>query len=191
MSAAALPRPGTVDDLLALPEDRRCELIDGELVEKEGASGRHGSAQSTLAGLLLPFRRRGGPPDEPGGWWFATEVLIDLGPRQAYRPDVAGWRRERLPAPPEAVPIRVRPDWICEILSPRNASNDTVRKMNGYHRAEVPHYWLLDPMAETLTVYRWTADGYLRVLGAARGEKIHAEPFALIELSVGLFFDDD
>ena len=194
MSAAARPSPpgtATLADLLSLPEEERYEMIDGELVPKEAASGKHGSAQVSLGHLLFPYRRRGGPPDQPGGWWFASEALIDLGPQQKYRPDVAGWRRERLAAPPTEVPITLRPDWICEILSATNASNDTIRKMQGYHVAQVPHYWLLDPRDETLTVYRWQAEGYLRVLGAERTDTVRAEPFGAVELKVGALFDDE
>jgi Uma2 family endonuclease len=184
----------TLADLLALPEDDRYELIDGELVPKEFASGKHGGTQLAIGSAVIgPFGRRppGGPPDRPGGWWFATETLIQFAPRQIYRPDIAAWRRERLAALPTEVPITVRPDWVCEVLSPTNTRNDTVRKMDGYHQAEVPHYWLVDPVSETLAVYRWTADGYLRVLGATRGDRVHAEPFHALELSVSAFFGDD
>jgi Uma2 family endonuclease len=192
MSAAPQRRPATIEDLLAMPEEDRYEIIDGELVPKEAASGKHAGAQTRLGRSLGPFDRRpGGPPDRPGGWWFATEALIQFTPGQVRRPDVAGWHRERLPELPAKVPITVLPDWICEILSPSNASNDTVRKMRLYHRCQVPHYWLIDPIGETLSVYRYTPDGYLQVLLAERGERVRAEPFAAIELQVGVFFGED
>lgn len=187
-------KPATLADLLDLPEEDRYEIVDGELVAKEAGSGKHGRGQAYVANALIgPFgrRRSGGPPERPGGWWFATEVLIQFSPTQLRRPDVAGWRRERLPEMPAQVPITVLPDWICEILSPTNASNDTVRKMRLYHLVRVPHYWLIDPIAETLTVYRWTSDGYLQVLSAERGERIRAEPFTAVELQIGIFFGDD
>jgi Uma2 family endonuclease len=197
MSAASKEQPGrpaTLEDLLAMPEEDRYEIVDGELVPKEAGSGKHGRTQVNVSiSLGGPFGRRppGGPPDRPGGWWFATEVLIEFSPTQQRRPDVAGWRRERLPEMPGEVPITVLPDWICEVLSPTNASNDTVTKMRLYHRHQVPHYWLIDPIAETLSVYRYTPDGYLHVLSAKRGERVRAEPFDAIELQVGVFFGDD
>jgi Uma2 family endonuclease len=89
------------------------------------------------------------------------------------------------------VPVRVVPDWICEILSPTNASNDTVVKMRLYQASQVRHYWLIDPIAETLSVYRWTPDGYLHVSSAKRDERVRAEPFDGIVLQVGVFFGDD
>lgn len=195
MSAAAakrLPtRPATMEDLLAMPEEDRYEIVDGELLPKEAARGEHGHAQGRTFRLLGPFdRRSGGPPERPGGWWFASEVLIDFGPRQRRRPDVVGWRRERVPERPMGIPVTLIPDWICEILS-SNRATDLVDKMSLYHQAAVPHYWIIDPEAETLTVYRWHTDGYIHLLGARRSERVRAEPFQAMVLPVGAFFGDD
>lgn len=176
-----------------MPEEERFEIVGGELVPKEAARVPHGCAQLALGHALHGAfsRRGGGPPDRPGGWWFASEVLVEFLSREIRRPDVAGWRRERMPERPTSVPVTLVPDWICEVVSPGNASNDTVAKMRLYHEAKVAHYWLLDPQIETLTVYRWHPDGYLHVLGARRGERVRAEPFDAIELQVGIFFGED
>ncbi len=195
MSAAArnLGRSAgaTLTDLLALPDSGHgFEIIDGDLVEKE-TSAEHGVAQSRVGRLLGPFDRRPGGR-QPGGWWFATEVLIDFGPKQQFRPDVVGWRRERMPERPTGTVVSVAPDWICEIVSPSNASNDTVKKKKRvYHQQQVPHYWLIDPAQETLSALRWSPDGYVEVLSAMRGERVRAEPFEAIELQVGVFFGED
>jgi Uma2 family endonuclease len=189
----ALKRPATEVDLLALPEEGRgFELIDGELVEKQGGF-RHGRAHFNLAGLLSPYGRRTGGSDRRGGWWFLLEQLVELSPGQILRPDVAGWLRERLSEPPEdedAV-VRVRPDWVCEIISPRKAANDLIRKKRIYHQHQVPHYWIVDPRDESLTVLQWTAKGYLEILVAQRGERVRAEPFLGLDLQVGVLFGDD
>lgn len=111
---------------------------------------------------LAPFRRPpGGPPDRPGGWWFAVEALVAIAGDEVRRPDVAGWRRERLREMPAEAPVRVVPDWVCEVLSPSSASNDTVEKMT------------------------------LHVLGARRGERVRAEPFEALELPLSALFGDD
>lgn len=192
-SAAPERRLATVENLLAIPEDERFhEVIDGELVRKAMPSLRHGTAQAELAAEIagaygLRPRGRG-----PGGWIFATEVEIRFEPHQVYRPDVAGWRRERLPQLPEESPITLRPDWVCEILSPSNKQNDLFKKLRTYQRSQVPHYWILDPEAEGLAIYRWTAEGYLLVLTAEGRERIRGEPFDAVEFSVhGLLADDD
>ena len=185
-------KQATLADYLAIPDEERFhEIIDGELVQKAQPTFAHGSAQGKLSVALDPFNRRsGGPPDRPGGWFIAPEVdiLLEGAP---LRPDVSGWRRDRLPVPhSDESFIRVTPDWICEVIS-SHRSRDTVKKKRIYHRNQVGHYWLLDPLAETLTVLRWQPGGYLDVLTAERGETVRAEPFDAIEIPIGIFFGDD
>jgi Uma2 family endonuclease len=191
MSARA-PRPATIEDFLALPEERRSvEIVGGEMVEKV-TSPRHAGAQFQVGALLAPYNRRK-HGSGPHGRLFATEVPVLFQPHELYKPDVAAWRRERLPAfPPEPV-LKITPDWVCEILSPSNARNDLVKKKRVYHRARVGHYWILDPLNETLTVYRHTPEAYLEAAVAGRGERLRAEPFSDVELSVSelLGLEDD
>lgn len=190
-TARKLPS-ATLADLLALPDEGHgCEIIDGELVEKE-TSGEHGRAQTNLVTRLNSrFGRRPGGR-RPGGWWFATEVLIafpDI--KDPLRPDVVGWRREKVPTFPTGTVLTTIPDWICEILSPTNLTNDTIKKKRHYHRAQVEYYWIVDPVQETLQVYRWDQAGYVEVLSAERMDKVRAEPFDVDEINVAAFFGDD
>lgn len=171
-----------MEDWRALPDDARFELIDGELVEKAAPTFEHGVAQFNLSSALGPFGRKG-VPGKPGGWWFGSEVDIVLDGR-VFRPDLAGWRRERVPAPIKETPVPIRPDWICEIVSESNRTTDTVTKLTRYHESGVPHYWILDQFEQKLTVHRYTADGYLLALTAAAPARVRAEPFAEIELDV-------
>lgn len=181
----------TVDDWLAQPEEARFELIDGNLIQKAAPTFEHGIAQSGTAGALRgPFHRRVGGPGGPGGWWIGTEIDILLD-GQGYRPDVVGWRRERLPDPPKQRPVTVRPDWLCEIVSESNRQVDTVTKLRRYHQAGVPHYWILDQADRTLTVYRHTADGYLVALRVEAHERVRAEPFEQVEVQVGVLLGED
>ncbi len=181
----------TIADWLAAPDDARLELIDGELVEKAAPTFDHGSAQSlTVAAVAGAFHRRAGGPGGPGGWWIATEVDIVLDGR-GYRPDILGWRRDRVPTPPKDRPVAVRPDWICEIVSESNRAVDTVTKLRRYHQAGVPHYWIVDQVERTLTVHRHTPDGYLVSSRSAEHESVHAEPFEGIELHVSVLLGGD
>lgn len=178
----------TTSDLLAIPEDRRYhELIAGEIVPKATPSAEHGTAQRRLGELVGPFDRRPGAR-WPGGWWLMTEVEVQFEEHETYRPDVVGWRRDRVPERPRGNPITARPDWIAEIVSPSNSGTDRVTKLNAYHRFEVPHYWILDPADETLSAFRWTATGYLLVLAARTGDRVRVEPFDAIELDVAEIF---
>ncbi|MEP7123675.1 MAG: Uma2 family endonuclease [Byssovorax sp.] len=193
MSSSAPALAATVDDLFAIPEHERChEILDGELVRKAMPSGPHGRAQFRLGTQLGgPYDRRAGHGG-PGGWIFASEVEIKFDARNVFRPDVAGWRRERLTLLPAETPLSMRPDWVCEILSPSNKQNDLFKKLRVYQRCEVGHYWILDPDAEALAVYRWTPDGYLLVLTAEGGERVRDEPFDGVEISVhSLIAGDD
>jgi len=193
MPAAALKGApvATLEDLLAIPESqrRRFELIEGSIAERGAATGEHGGAQFNLSEQLGPYNRRPGGRS-PGGWWFGTEVDNFFDPGNTFRPDVAGWRRERVPERPRGTPVMVRPDWVCEILS-TNKRNDLIKKKRVYHRHGVPHYWIIDPERELLTVYRWAPEAYFEILIAERGETIRAEPFEATLLQVGILFGDD
>lgn len=184
-------RPGaTIDDFLAIPEDRRFhELIAGELIEKAAPSAEHGTTQLEVGSRLMGPFGRNPPTGGPGGWWLMTEVEVRFSD-DVCRPDVVGWRRDRVPARPSGTLIDVVPQWTCEVLS-RDKRNDLVRKKHIYHRHHVDHYWTLDPEQGTLAVYRWHVDGYLEVLAAVRGDVVRAEPFDAIELAVGGLFGDE
>ncbi|MBI5479869.1 MAG: Uma2 family endonuclease [Deltaproteobacteria bacterium] len=180
----------TLEEALARPESERIELIRGTLVPKAAVSGEHSEAQAhTVAGLVTRFDRRPGGR-WPGGWWIRTEIDIQLGD-ELFRPDLAGWRRENLPERPRGRPITVRPDWICEILSPSNEDTDRVDKLQSYFQAGVPHYWLANPIEKVLEVYRRTDVAYALVLTAKSGQTVRAEPFDAVELRVDELFGAD
>jgi Uma2 family endonuclease len=185
-------RLATAEDLLAQPADAAVEVIGGSLVEKAAPTAEHGDAQLGLGEVLRRnFHRRSGGGGPPGGWWILTEVDVEIERHEIYRPDLVGWRRARMPERPLGRPIRTRPDWVCEVLSSSNAHNDVVTKFQVFQRNAVPHYWLVDPEREVLTVYRYTEQGYLVALQADRKQTVRAEPFDAIELRVGLLFGDE
>jgi Uma2 family endonuclease len=186
-------RDATLEDFFAIPETERFhELIGGDIVRKADPSAEHGGAQAGVVGAVWgPFQRVPGGGG-PGGWWIMTEVEVLLASSdQVVRPDVVGWRRETCPERPSGSPVRSRPDWICEVVSPGRANDDTVKKLRLYQRESIAHYWIVDPRDETLTVLRWSADGYVTLARAERGETVRAEPFDAIELAVGTLFGDD
>lgn len=191
LAARSVPH-ATEADFFAIPEEERFhELLAGEIVHKTQPSGRHGAAQLRLGRSIGPYDRRPDDPDGPGGWRFASEVEVRLHADVIVRPDVAGWRRERLPTFPETSPIDVRPDWVCEILSRSNAVRDLWEKLRLYHQAGIAHYWVLDPDRRTLRVHRFTEPGYQVVLDVGADAVVRAEPFELVALAVVDLFDDD
>ena len=100
--------------------------------------------------------------------------------RARAAPDVAGWRRERLPKLPRRGPITAAPDWVCEVLSPRTRRYDLTVKRPFYAQLGVSHAWYVDPPARVLTVSRlesgkwvevwanWDQFGILQQLGVIR-----------------------
>jgi Uma2 family endonuclease len=186
-------RSATLDDFWAIPEAERFhEIIAGEIAPKATPSGEHGDAQAGIVvAIRSPFQRSSGGPGGPGGWWIVTEVEVLLDGTDIVRPDILGWRRDRCPERPTGTPVKQRPDWICEVVSPSNANDDTIKKLRLYHRAAIPHYWIVDPRDATLTVMRWSSDGYVTLMRAERGEIVRAEPFQQVELAVGTLFGDD
>jgi len=180
-------RPATYADVLAAPEHMVAQLIRGELVFEPRPGGRHVAAASALGEELgPPFKRgRGGP----GGWLILDEPELHLA-EDVLVPDLAGWRRERLPRVPDEPFFTLAPDWVCEVLSPSTAGIDRVRKLPIYARAQVGHAWLVDPIARTLEIFE--RQGERRVLAAAHQgiAPVRAIPFDAIELDLALLWAD-
>jgi Uma2 family endonuclease len=174
-------RQATYDDLLALPDNVVGEIVDGELIASPRPAIPHARAGSVLGGVLggLFDHGRGGP----GGWWILFEPELHLG-ADVLVPDLAGWRRSRLPALAVAPYFTLAPDWVCEILSPSTALLDRTRKLHVYAREGVGHLWFLDPTAQTLEVFRRAAEGWLLVTTFARDDRARAEPFDAIEIEL-------
>lgn len=186
MSGAAR-RLSRAEELLAGQDpERRLEVLAGELVEKAAPSWEHSDAQAAMSELLRPRFRRGGHGG--GGWWLLSEPDIAFGPSDVCRPDLAGWRRERVTERPTGSPIDLRSDWICEILSPSTARRDLGYKRDVYQRAGVPHYWVVDVEREMLLVLRREPSAYAIVLTAGPDEHVRAEPVEAMEFPVGLLF---
>ena len=183
----------TFADLLLIPEEhRRHEILDGEIVEKALPRGEHSFTQGNILMRLRDYQRRQGEASKPGGWWFGTEPTIALSIHETAQPDVAGWKRERMPQRPSGYPVTLRPDWVCEIMCDGDARRrDALRKRRIYADHGVPFYWLVDTERETLTVLTLTERGYVELLTASRTDRVHAAPFDLIELQVGVLFGDD
>jgi Uma2 family endonuclease len=185
--AKKLGHPATMADLQALSPTMRGEIIDGELYAFPRPRAPHANVEGDVVNDLRgPFQRgRGGP----GGWWILPEPGIELPRAPEFSPDVAGWRRERMPELPEDAPIRVVPDWICEILSPSTRGYDLVVKRRFYAEIGVRHLWYVDLEARAVTVSRLSNGLWMEVAVHGENEKIRAEPFDAVEIDLGLWWE--
>lgn len=177
----SVAREATYADLEALPDGMIGQIIDGELIAMPRPALRH-ARSATVLGIQLGSALDGIGP-APRGWLFLYEPELHLG-RDVVVPDLAGWRRERLPELPDAPFLDVAPDWVCEVLSPSSVSIDRVRKVRVYGRERVGWYWILDPIARTLEVLRLQADGVYALDASFDAEDVvRARPFDTVELS--------
>lgn len=184
MLARTNPRPSLYEQLEALPEGLTGEILDGQLHVQPRPSGAHGVAESAL-GMQLgpPFQfGRGGP----GGWWIIDEPELHLVRDQEVAvPDLAGWRRERMPVVPRGHRFTVVPDWVCEVLSPSTAGTDREVKLPLYARYGVAYAWLVDPRARTLEAYALEASAWVEIGRFAGGATVAVTPFEAVAFDLG------
>ncbi len=181
-------RAATYEDILSAPAHLIAEIVDGELVLSPRPAKPHAAASSALGEELgPPFKRgRGGP----GGWIIVDEPELHFG-TNVLVPDLAGWRRERMPAlVADVAYFTLAPDWACEVLSPRSASIDRVHKRRIYGEEGVVHLWFVDPIERTLEIFRNKDHSWLLVASHEGTEKVRAEPFEAIELDLSILWAD-
>jgi len=179
--ASPARKPATYEDLLELPDDRIGEIVDGELYASPRPAGLHATCAFSLGAEIGPpyQRRRGGP----GGWLFMFEPELRL-VGDTLVPDLAGWRRERLPSVPDTPAVTLPPDWVCEILSPSTERIDRVKKLPAYARHGVVHAWLINPATRTREVFRREGTSWVLVATHADDAIVHTEPFDAIEIDL-------
>ncbi|MBI3303503.1 MAG: Uma2 family endonuclease [Deltaproteobacteria bacterium] len=173
-------RRATYEDLLKVPDILIAEIIDGELITSPRPAFPHARATSVISRDLDPFDRR---PGSPGGWWILFEPELHLG-ADILVPDLAGWRRERMPVLENIPYSELAPDWVCEVISPTTGRIDRVRKMPIYAREQVGYVWLVDPLMRTLEVYQREGQRWVVASTYGGAEMVRAEPFEAVELDM-------
>jgi Uma2 family endonuclease len=179
MAMKPLKKSATYDDLCDVPDHFVAEMFDGDLYASPRPALPHANAASTLLSEIhRSFHRKG-----PGGWVILFEPELHFG-RDVLVPDLAGWRRARLPSVPPDAYLTLAPDWICEVISTSTEALDRGKKLQIYAREGVGHAWLVDPLARTLEVMSLEAGRWAQ-LGKHEGEvKVRAAPFDSIELAL-------
>jgi Uma2 family endonuclease len=181
-------REATYEDLVALPARMVGEILGGKLFASPRPASPHSAASLALGGELIgPFQRgRGGP----GGWWFFNEPELHFG-KDVLVPDLAGWRRSRMPVRSNTPFFTLSPDWVCEVLSPSTARIDRTLKKEIYAREGVEYVWLVDPVLRILEVLRLHGGQWLEKGSWSGNARIRAEPFEALELELeALWFSE-
>jgi Uma2 family endonuclease len=176
----------TVTDLLLSPEER-VELIGGDIVRRPMTRFAHARAQGGTRGALHGLTQE----DElGGGWWIVTDVSVAYEAHECPSHDLAGWRRERLPRPPDGV-IDLAPDWVCEIVSPGHEKKDTITIPLLLKRHRVPWLWLIWPEERALIAHALEGDGYrvVAILKATEHQRVRVPPFEAIELDLAAMLE--
>jgi Uma2 family endonuclease len=178
---SALKKNATYADLCAVPDDFVAEILGGELYASPRPATPHARAAGALFhGLVGPFEDG---KNGPGGWWFIIEPELHFG-ADVVVPDIAGWRRERMPTVPNVAYLTLAPDWLCEVLSPSTQAIDRRKKLPIYAREGVGNVWLVDPLQQTLEVLRLESQRWSLVATHEADAMVRAEPFDAIELAL-------
>ena len=170
-------RRATYRDVLDAPPHMVAEIVEGALHLQPRPAMSHALAGSSL-GVELggPFQRgRGGP----GGWWIIDEPELHFG-EDVLVPDLAGWRRERMPDYPDTPYCTLAPDWVCEILSPSTRKFDLEEKRPIYAREGVGHLWLVDPAARALEAFVLSNGEWSPAGSAKNDDSVSFPPFEAI-----------
>lgn len=173
----------TYEDVLNAPPHMVAERIDDALELQPRPASRHAFGGTALGGDLYDgfYRGRSGP----GGWWILFEPELHLlGGTQIVVPDLAGWRRERMPNFPDVAYFELAPDWVCEVLSPSTQALDRGPKKRIYRQAGVNHLWFLDVLEKRLEVYQLESSRWVEIDTFEGDAKVRAVPFDAIELDM-------
>jgi Uma2 family endonuclease len=142
----------TPEDLLAMPEGKHYELVDGNLVE------RNVSALSSIVTARLTSRLDQFCENHGLAWIIGSECgyrCFPRDPNKMRRADVAYLRHDRLPADqmPEGY-VYVAPDLIAEVISPHDLAYEVDRKVDEYLGVGVRLIWVVNPAQRTVRVHR-------------------------------------
>lgn len=181
MNSTAPKQKTAYEKWFALPENVVGEIIMGDLHVSPRPAPKHARASTKLSSQLDgPFDSgKGGP----GGWVILFEPEIHL-ENNIMVPDIAGWKRDRMPKIPDEAFFTLMPDWICEVLSPGTAALDRAKKMPLYAQLGVKYFWLVDPISKTLEVYEGDHARWVLVHTYMNDDKVRAVPFDAIEIDL-------
>ena len=152
------PAVFTYADYVRLPEDVRCEIIDGELIMAAAPNLMHQRISRHLGRVMDPFIAA-----NRLGELFYAPTDVYLSETDIVQPDLLFVSAARAHILTDAN-VRGAPDLVVEVASPSTAMRDLTVKADLYGRFGVAEYWICNPTAETVDVLR-LASGRLAPAG--------------------------
>ena len=172
----------TYQDVLDVPPHKVAEIVEGTLYTQPRPAMPYATAKSRLWGRIgTPFDLGDGGP---GGWWIIFEPELHLD-EDILVPDIAGWRRERMPEPPTGVYCTLAPDWVCEVLSPSTRKLDLGGKRAVYAREGVGYLWLVDLDAQSLEAFKLRGTEWVLIDSLYGSAPVSLPPFEAISFDLG------
>lgn len=140
----------TIDDIYALPEGERAELIDGQIYYMAPPNTRHQRMVSELHYQIKDYIRKHNGECEVFPAPFA--VFLNENDRNYVEPDISViCDKDKI----TDKGCSGAPDWVIEIVSPGSRSMDYFKKLFKYRTAGVREYWVVDPEKALVTVYNF------------------------------------
>jgi len=174
-------------ELCDLPKNMVGQILDGELIASPRPAPRHSNASSGIGSAIRPPFQDG--QGGPGGWWILDEPEVHL-ESNVFVPDIAGWKKEKLPKLPDTAYFEITPDWVCEVVSPSSGRHDRVTKMNLYAQFKIPFYWLVDPQGKTLEIFSLEQGRWILSSSFGKSDMVSAPPFSDIEFDLSYLWAD-
>ena len=139
----------TAEDYFALPDEERCELIDGVIYDFASPTDLHQEVAGELYFQLKQYVKEHGGPCRA----MMAPSDVKIGDRTVVQPDVyihcRGWNRgEEAPA------------FVAEVISPSTRKKDYLIKLKKYQESGAKEYWILDPYNEKITAYLFDGEGF-------------------------------
>lgn len=151
--ALAQERFYTIDDIYALPDGNRAELIDGQIYYMVPPSRKHQDIVGELFGTIREYINSNSGLCRPYIAPFA--VFLNKDDKNYVEPDISViCDRNKL----TDKGCLGAPDWIIEIVSAGSRRMDYFTKLFKYRTAGVREYWIVDPEKNRILVYDFAAE---------------------------------
>ena len=159
----------TLEDYFELPEDERCEIINGVIYDMTAPVVSHQDISGAIYGIFWTHIKNNKGPCKT----FSSPIDVILDDKTIVQPDVLILcDKNKI----EKGRIKGAPDFVVEVVSPSSRSRDHVLKLNKYMECGVREYWIVDPLSEKITVYlfgeEWGGESDLEIYEYSFDDKV-------------------